>query len=79
MREITRIFAAYKPNSNEAQTEEGLIKPVLAALGHSYEVQAALKTSDGTKKPDYVFYRVSPRSIRIPPVLTLVVAMLTQQ
>jgi hypothetical protein len=57
MREIALIFAAYKPSSNEVQTEDGLIKPVLAALGHSYEVQAALKTPDGTKKPDYVFYR----------------------
>ena len=30
---------------------------MLRALGHTFEVQAALKTPDGTKKPDYVFYR----------------------
>ncbi len=51
------IWAAFKPSANEAQTEDGLIKPVLQALGHTFEVQAALRTPDGTKKPDYVFYR----------------------
>lgn len=55
--QIVAICAAYTPSSNEAQTEDGLIKPVLAALGHTFEVQAALTTPDGTKKPDYVFYR----------------------
>ena len=54
---IQAIYAAYTPSSNEAQTEDGLIKPVLLALGHTFEIQAALKTPDGTKKPDYVFYR----------------------
>ena len=54
---VAAILAAYTPSSNEAQTEDGLIKPVLAALGHSFEVQAALKTPDGTKKPDYICYR----------------------
>ena len=45
------------PAQNEAQTEDDLIKPVLRALGHTFEIQAALKTPDGTKKPDYIFYR----------------------
>ena len=53
---LRAIYAAFTPSSNEAQTEDGLIKPVLLALGHTFEVQAALKTPDGTKKPDYVFY-----------------------
>jgi hypothetical protein len=26
-------------------------------LGHTFEIQPALKTPDGTKKPDYVCYR----------------------
>src|SRR5215208_4252587 len=47
----------HAPAQNEAQTEDDLIKPVLRALGHTFEIQAALKTPDGTKKPDYVFYR----------------------
>jgi hypothetical protein len=55
--QLRAIFASYTPSSIEAQTEDGWIKPVLAALGHTTEVQAALKTPDGTKRPDYVFYR----------------------
>lgn len=55
--EITALFAAFTPSTIEAQTEDGLIKPVLKALGHFFEVQPALKTPEGTKKPDYVFYR----------------------
>ena len=54
---LQAIFATYTPSSNEAQTEEGWIKPVLKLLGHTFEIQAALTSPDGTKKPDYVFYR----------------------
>ncbi|RRR69980.1 MAG: hypothetical protein EI684_14215 [Candidatus Viridilinea halotolerans] len=57
LQEVQTIWAAFVPSANEAQTEDGLIKPVLQALGHTFEVQAALRTPDGTKKPDYVFYR----------------------
>ena len=58
MREtLAAIFAGWTPSENEAQTEDGWIKPVLKALGHDVEVQPALKTPDGTKRPDYVFYR----------------------
>jgi hypothetical protein len=51
---IAPIVRAYVPSDNEAQTEEDLIRPVLSALGHTFEVQPALRTPDGTKKPDYV-------------------------
>ncbi len=54
---LAALFGAFTPSDNEAQTEDGWIKPVLKALGHTFEVQPALKTPDGTKKPDYVFYR----------------------
>jgi len=54
---IAALYAAFTPSSNEAQTERDLVRPILAALGHTFEVQAALRTPDGTKKPDYVFYR----------------------
>ena len=54
---IAAIVAGYTPSGNEAQTERGLIQPVLEALGHTFEVQATLRTPDGTKTPDYVFYR----------------------
>ncbi len=59
MTAIQAIYAAYTPSSKEkeAQTEERWIRPVLKALGHIFEVQAALTSPDGTKIPDYVFYR----------------------
>ena len=53
---IQAIFAAFTPSTNEAQTERDLVRPVLEALGHTFEVQAALRTPKGTKKPDYFFY-----------------------
>ena len=53
---MARIFAAYTPSNNEAQTETDLVRPVLCALSHDFEVQPALSTPDGTKRPDYVFY-----------------------
>jgi hypothetical protein len=54
---VQAIFADFTPSTNEAQTERDLVRPVLEALGHSFEVQAALRTPKGTRKPDYVFYR----------------------
>jgi hypothetical protein len=59
MAEIARIYAIYQPSAVEAQTEDDLVKPVLRVLGHSFEIQAPLRTPLGTKKPDYVFYRNS--------------------
>jgi hypothetical protein len=55
--QMAPIVRAYVPSDNEAQTERDLVRPVLEALGHTFEVQPALRTPDGTKKPDYVFYR----------------------
>ncbi|GEM_PF-2440611 len=54
--QIRAIFAAFTPSTSEARTERELVRPVLEALGHSFEIQAPLKTPAGTKKPDYVFY-----------------------
>ena len=55
-RQLKSLFAGYTHSKNEAQTEQDWVHPVLKALGHVYDVQAALKTADGVKKPDYVFY-----------------------
>ncbi len=55
--DIRAIFATFTPSAIEAQTEDELIKPILARLGHTVEVQAALRSPRGTKKPDYVFYQ----------------------
>lgn len=53
---VRAIFARFTAPANEQQTERDLVRPLLEALGHSFEVQVALKTPRGTKLPDYVFY-----------------------
>jgi type I restriction-modification system DNA methylase subunit len=40
----------------EAEVERRLIRPVLNALGHVYEVQPDVRSSEGTKTPDYGFF-----------------------
>ena len=55
--EIAALFAHYRPGDKEAQAEHEFIRPILKALGHTFEVQASLETSQGTKQPDYIFYR----------------------
>ncbi len=58
LRQLQQLFTQFTPNAkNEAQTEEDWIRPVLRALGHSFEVQVPLKVSDGTQRPDYFFYQ----------------------
>ncbi len=37
---VQTILAAYTPSTSEAQTERELVRPVLEALGHAFEVQA---------------------------------------
>jgi|SRR5579862_6775317 len=54
---VASIYRAYTPSANEAQTEHDLIRPILRALSFDFEVQPVLKTPDGAKRPDYVFYR----------------------
>ena len=56
---IKARFDAVVPNAedlNEAQTEHEFIQPLLEQLGHTFEVQPALYTSQGTKRPDYAFF-----------------------
>jgi hypothetical protein len=57
MEEVASLFESYTPSDNEAQLEEELVRPVLRLLGHTFEVQPALATPEGTKRPDYVLYR----------------------
>jgi hypothetical protein len=57
LRDLQQLFAGYTPSEKEAQTEDDWIKPVLRRMGHTFEVQPSLETPDGTKTPDYVFYR----------------------
>ena len=46
LQSISEIFAAYTPSNNEAQTEADLVRPVLRALGHDFEVQPTLTTRE---------------------------------
>ena len=59
MKSIAQIFDSYVPSGNEAQIEQDLVRLVLKLLGHDYEVQPALETPEGTRRPDYVFYHDS--------------------
>ena len=52
MEEIAGLLDSYTPSENEAQVEEELVRPVLRLLGHTFEVQPALATPEGTKHPD---------------------------
>ena len=57
MDQIAVILSSYVPSTNERQTEDDLICPVLRLLGHDFELQAPLRTPENVKSPDYVFYR----------------------
>lgn len=57
MQEVAALYAHYVPSDKEAQAEHALIRPILTLLGHTFEVQPSLATPDGTKVPDYIFYR----------------------
>ena len=56
MQEIADLLDSYTPSENESQVEEDLVRPILRLLGHTFEVQPALATPEGTKRPDYVLY-----------------------
>jgi hypothetical protein len=60
MESLKQRFAAFAPTdaTNEAQTEQEWMRPVLQELGHSFEVQASLKVpGNKVQRPDYIFYR----------------------
>ncbi len=58
MPRIAEILERYqRGGKKEAQTEYRLVRPILELLGHTFEVQPSLKTSEGPKTPDYIFYR----------------------
>ena len=59
MQAITHLYAGREDEwsqSNEAQLEDGLIRPALQALGHRFEVQPSLPTTEGVRRPDYAFF-----------------------
>ena len=59
---IKALFDTVAPNAvhlNEAQTEREFLQPLLEQLGHIFEVQPSLQTSQGTRVPDYAFFASS--------------------
>ena len=59
MESLKQRFVTFTPTdtTNEAQTEREWIRPVLEELGHTFEVQVALKVPGSKQQfPDYVFY-----------------------
>ena len=52
MAEIAGILDRFTPSANEAETEHELVQPVLEALGHTFEVQAMLRTPNRMKRPN---------------------------
>jgi hypothetical protein len=57
MAEIAELWRQFQPeHDNEAQTEDEWIRPVLRRLGHYFNVQVAVQTPLGARKPDYVFF-----------------------
>ena len=56
IKELFDTVASNAEHFNEAQTEREFIQPLLEQLGHVFEVQPTLQTSQGTKRPDYAFF-----------------------
>ncbi|MDQ3092036.1 MAG: hypothetical protein M3R46_10345 [Actinomycetota bacterium] len=56
LQELWTVERGGLSTANEAQTEERLVKPVLAALGFAYTVQAGLATATGRRQPDYALF-----------------------
>ena len=56
IKQLYASIAEFADNLNEPQTEEEFIRPVQKILGHTFGVQPVLRTSQGTKQPDYAFF-----------------------
>ena len=61
LKQLQQLYTKFTPSTNEAQTEENWIRPVLRAIGYgdTFEVQAPLKTPHGTQRPPVPSGRVS--------------------
>jgi len=59
MQSATNLYAGRDEewaHSNEPQLENRLVRPVLQALGHKFEVQPSLPTPETVRRPDYAFF-----------------------
>jgi hypothetical protein len=67
MQGLTNLYAGREEewsNSNEAQLEHRLIRPVLQALGQRFEVQPSLPTAESVSRPDYALFRTDEERLR---------------
>jgi hypothetical protein len=62
MESLKQRFAAFAPTdaTNEAQTEQEWMRPVLQELGHSFEVQASLKVPGTIALQKYLALKTMP-------------------
>lgn len=59
MQATLNLYAPRKeefPDLNEAQLEQEFVRPMLESLGHVFQVQPSLPTSEGVRRPDYAFF-----------------------
>jgi len=59
MQATLNLYAPRKeelPDLNEAQLEQEFVRPLLESLGHVFQVQPSLPTSEGVRRPDYAFF-----------------------
>lgn len=59
MQATLNLYAPRKeelPHLNEAQLEQEFVRPTLESLGHVFQVQPSLPTSEGVRRPDYAFF-----------------------
>jgi len=59
MQGATNLYAGREEEwagRNEPQLEDKLVRPMLQALGHKFEVQPSLPTPETVRRPDYAFF-----------------------
>jgi len=59
MQGATNLYAGREEEwagRNEPQLEDKLVRPMLQALGHKFEVQPSLPTAETVRRPDYAFF-----------------------
>jgi len=67
MQAVTNLYAGREEEwagSNEPQLENRLVRPMLQALGHKFEVQPSLPTAETVRRPDYAFFGTDEERLR---------------
>jgi len=67
MQAATNLYAGREEEwaqSNEPQLENRLVRPMLQALDHKFEVQPSLPTPEAVRRPDYAFFATDEERLR---------------